>query len=73
MNITVNFKFPEGCKEDYRCADMSVVPKVGDFIQSSRPQSGRYRVRAVVFEIGDETERCESVLIELEALDEINS
>lgn len=73
MKINVNFKFPVGCKEGYTCAEMPELPRVGDFIQGSRPQSGRYRVSAVVFEIDDEQERCDSVLVELEALDEINS
>lgn len=71
--INVNFRFPEGCKEKYSCSEMPCLPRVGDSIQGSRPQSGRYRVRAIVFEIDDEAERCESVLVELEALDKINS
>lgn len=74
MKLNVNFKFPDGCKEDYQEAhDMPALPRIGDFIQGSRPQSGRYRVAAVVFEIGDESHKCESVLIELEPLDAVNS
>jgi hypothetical protein len=71
--MNVNFRFPDGCKEPYEYAEgMPSLPRVGDFIQGSRHQSGRYRVRAIVFEIDDERKRCESVVVELEALDEIN-
>lgn len=73
MPINVNFIFPEGCKEDYRSAEMPELPRIGDFIQGGRPQSGRYRVTAVIFEIDGEQERCESIRVELEALDKINS
>ena len=73
MKINVNFKFPEGCKEKYKSASMPCLPRVGDFIQGSRPQSGRYRVGAIIYEIDDEANRCESILVELEALDKVNS
>lgn len=73
MKINVNFRFPEGCKEEYHSAELPVIPHVGDFIERSRLQSGRYRVQAVVFGIDPETERCDRVLLELEALDKISS
>ncbi len=73
MPINVNFDFPEGCKEDYKSAEMPTLPRVGDFIQGNRPQTGRYRVAAVIFEIDGESEKCVCVRAELEALDKINS
>ena len=72
--MNINFAFPDGCREKYtRAEDIPTLPRVGDFIQSSRPQSGRYRVQAVVFEIDDETMRCESIVVELEALDRVST
>ena len=73
MKINVNFKFPEGCKEDFTCAEMPCLPRVGDFIQGAKPRSGRYRVAAVIFSIDPERERCGGVFIELDALDKVNS
>lgn len=73
--LTVNLKFPAGCKENYKkIEDLPVLPRAGDFIQGAEPGSGRYRVRAVVFEVAHQIDdKCISVLVELEALDEMSS
>jgi len=70
--VNVNFRFPTGCKEEYSCAEMPVLPRPGDYIEGSKPQSGRYLVKAVVFAIDQERERCEAIRIELEALDQVS-
>jgi hypothetical protein len=73
--VNINFIFPEGCSETYRDAEMPCVPRVGEHIQGTRPQSGRYRVSAVRYDIDPETgstPRCNAVTVVLEALDEVN-
>ena len=51
MPVYVNFIFPEGCSEFYQEAQMSSVPRVGEYIQGSRPESGRYRVVEVLIKM----------------------
>lgn len=73
MPIDVNFDFPEGCSENYKSVSLPEMPRIGDSIQQNLPKSGRYRVAAVIFEIDAEHQRCDSIRVELAALDKINS
>jgi hypothetical protein len=75
MPVNVNFIFPDGCSERYREAEMPSVPRIGEHVQGTRPQSGRYRVEAVRYDIDPEAEgvpRCNAVTVVLQALDEVN-
>lgn len=82
MNTLVNFVFPAGCLEAYREATLPCVPRVGEYIQGSQPQSGCYRVVEVRYNIPDPADsvkpdfpgvsRCDEVTIVLEATDSIN-
>ena len=72
-DIVANFVFPDGCKEKYGFAVLPALPRVGDFVQSYRPRSGRYRVKFVTFEIyDDQTDKRATVLIDLEVTDAIS-
>lgn len=76
MPINVSFVFPDGCSEDYKEAEMPCVPHIGEHIQGTRPQSGRYRVTDVRYDIDPETgdlPRCNAVTVVLEALDAVNN
>jgi hypothetical protein len=70
--LNVNFKFPIGCDEPYGEAELPCLPRIGDIIQASRPQSGAYRVKNVIFGMDDERLRCDCLTVELEALDKVS-
>lgn len=74
-SFAINFKFPDGCKEAWRVAEMPCVPRIGERIQGARPQSGCYRVASVthdIFSDQEENHHCSAITVVLEALDEIN-
>jgi hypothetical protein len=73
MPVNVSFDFPEGCKERYAASEMPELPRIGDFIEDSRPESNRYRVRSVTFEINSERERCDTVRVKLDICDKKDS
>ena len=82
MPVYVNFIFPEGCSEFYQEAQMSSVPRVGEYIQGSRPESGRYRVVEVRYAIAHQDDAstvddwvgpvCDEATVVLEVTDAIN-
>jgi len=65
--MNINFNFPPDTNEDYATAeDFPALPRVGDYIESSKPKQTRFRVKAVVFRIDPESKQCDSITAELE-------
>jgi hypothetical protein len=71
--IVVNFKFPEGCRETYSSATFPALPRVGDYVQKDSPQSGRYRIKSIAFEIPEDTALRAAILAELEPTDRLST
>jgi hypothetical protein len=68
--MNLNLIFPPGTNEKYTAiSELPAMPHAGDFIQSSRPGCQRYRIKAVIIEVGDmhgEDSPCESITAEVE-------
>ena len=53
--MNLNLLFPQGSVENYTAiSELPSMPQVGDFIESSRPEITRYRVRALIYEVSDD-------------------
>lgn len=71
----VKFVFPLGCSESFEFADMPCIPRAGEFVQGEHPDSGRYRVAEVIYDIGpghDGLGACNSAMVILEVTDKTN-
>ena len=68
MPVNANFVLPKGSADKFsEVEDLPELPKIGDFVQDSRPGSQVFRVESVTYLIDSEANRCCGVSVKLEA------